>query len=259
VRPAWCWRKRGVRRTAAGSDEAGEAEAELAQEKAKAELSLAPPILRLVRLAGQVVSGDALYCQRTLCQQIRQAHGHYLFFLIKANQPELLAEVTLLFDPPPPGERFASVTSRRTKRDRLEVRTLTASAALADYLHELGWMGAQQVLRWESQVTAVGGTRKGQTTRLVRYFLTSLGRVDPREVLRLVRREHWHVEIVCTQMTKPHVLTGGRGRDDVADLDVAVGDDHPVNEQFHQLALLLEGGLGESSLYPLAECLYAGG
>src|SRR5262249_43562754 len=64
------------------------------------------------------------------------------------------------------------------------------------------------------------------------------------------------VEIVCTQMTKPHVLTGGRGGDDVAYLNIAVGDDHPVNEQLDELALLLKGSLGEPGLHPLAEVLH---
>src|SRR5258706_14503041 len=59
---------------------------------------------------------------------------------------------------------------------------------------------------------------------------------------RAAYRERNRVEIVCTQMTKAHVLTGGRGGDDIADLDIAVGDDHPVNEQLDELALLLKGG-----------------
>jgi predicted transposase YbfD/YdcC len=162
---------------------------ELAEEKARAELSVAPQVLQCVPLRGRLVTGDALYCQRTLCQQIRQAHGHYLF-VIKANQPELLAEVALLFEQPPPDERFATALSRRTRRDRSEVRTLTVSAALASYVSkELGWVGAQQVLRLESAVTT-----KGKTTRMVRYFVTSLApRMAPRELLRLVR-EHWHIE-----------------------------------------------------------------
>jgi len=70
---------------------APEHEDELAEEKAQAELSLAPDLLRRLPLRGRLVTGDALYCQRALCEQIRQAHGHYLF-VIKANQPALLAE-----------------------------------------------------------------------------------------------------------------------------------------------------------------------
>jgi len=56
-----------------------------------------------------------------------------------------------------------------------------------------------------------------------------------------VRR--FDLEIVCTQMTKTHVLAGGRRRDDVADLHIAVRDDYPVNQQLDELALLLEGGV----------------
>jgi predicted transposase YbfD/YdcC len=165
----------------------------LAEAKAQAELSMAPALLGMVALRGRVVTGDALYCQRTLCQQIRAAHGHYLL-VIKANQPELLTEVALLFDQPPPGERFTTTSSQRTQRDRREVRTLTGSAALAAYLAELGWVGAQQVLRLESCVTPLDGIHAGQTTRLTRYFVTSLSpRVPAHTLLRLVR-EHWHIE-----------------------------------------------------------------
>ena len=139
------------------------------------------------------MTGDALYCQQALCQQIRLAQGHYLF-VIKANQPELLAEVALLFDQPPPGERFATASSCRTQRDRHEVRTLTASTALAEYLAECGWAGVQQVLRLESCVAHLAGRRQGQTTRLVRHFVTSLSpQVPAHQLLRLIR-EHWHIE-----------------------------------------------------------------
>jgi hypothetical protein len=41
----------------------------------------------------------------------------------------------------------------------------------------------------------------------------------------------------------------------VTDLDVLVVDDHPIDEQFHQPALLLEGGIGESRPHLLAELL----
>jgi hypothetical protein len=59
--------------------------------------------------------------------------------------------------------------------------------------------------------------------------------------------------IVCTQMTKMHVLTGGRCRDHIANLDVRVGDDHAVNEEFNQLPLLFPGCLLKASLHPGTE------
>jgi predicted transposase YbfD/YdcC len=178
---------RGRRRAEQGPEE------ELAQEKAEAELGVAPAVLQMLCVGSRVVTGDALYCQHGLCEQIRVQGGHYLF-VIKRNQPELLEEVALLFDQPPPGEAFASARSVRTWRGRHEVRTLLASAALANYLAELGWVGAQQVMRLESEVTYLSGPRRGQTSRLVRYFLTSLGpQVPARRLLRLIR-QHWHIE-----------------------------------------------------------------
>jgi hypothetical protein len=45
------------------------------------------------------------------------------------------------------------------------------------------------------------------------------------------------------------------GGNDVTDLDLLVADDHPIDEQFHQPASLLEGGLGESRPHLLAESL----
>src|SRR5262249_49809817 len=89
---------------------------------------------------------------------------------------------------------FTMASSRRTQRARQDVRTLTASAALADYLTELGWTGAQQVARLERVVRRLRGASAGQSTRLVRYFLTRLSpQVPARQLLRLIR-EHWHSE-----------------------------------------------------------------
>jgi hypothetical protein len=66
-------------------------------------------------------------------------------------------------------------------------------------------------------------------------------------------RQRFWIEIVCSQMTKTHVLAGGRRRDHVADLDIAVRDDHAVDEQFDQLALLLEGGVRQTALEALTK------
>src|SRR5215210_7287519 len=54
-------------------------------------------------------------------------------------------------------------------------------------------------------------------------------------------------------MTKTYLLTARIGGDHVTDLHFLTADDHPVDEQFHQLPLLLEGGVEESSAHPLAE------
>jgi len=45
-------------------------------------------LLKTLVLKGRVITGDAMFCQRDVCQQIRDDGGHY-FFVVKDNQPTL--------------------------------------------------------------------------------------------------------------------------------------------------------------------------
>ena len=65
--------------------------------------------------------------------------------------------------------------------------------------------------------------------------------------------------MVFTQLAKRAVRAVGGGWQHVADLDLVVGDDHPVDEQFGQLPPLRERGRGESGADSLAERLDAVG
>src|SRR5206468_7715024 len=63
----------------------------------------------------------------------------------------------------------------------------------------------------------------------------------------------WGIEIVFTQMTKRHPLAGRAERDGVADLALAVGDQHAVDQQLHELPLAREVGAGQARPNPPAE------
>lgn len=54
--------------------------------------------LKTMVLEGKVVGGDAMFCQRDLCEQIVDSGGDY-FFPVKENQPRLLREITLELAP----------------------------------------------------------------------------------------------------------------------------------------------------------------
>jgi predicted transposase YbfD/YdcC len=157
-------------------------------------LSVAPRLLQQVRtlLRGRLVSGDALYCQKALCRQIRQAGGDYLF-TVKGNQPSLLDDITLLFRDPPPGERFLSARTVDQHGGRLEVRHLRASGTLADNLREAGWPDAGIVLEVEAMVRWPQQPARPPRHE-VRYFLTSLPvATRPTAALEAIRR-HWYIE-----------------------------------------------------------------
>ncbi len=146
---------------------------------------MAPKVLEALPLKGRLVTADALYCQRELCAQIREAGGDYLL-IVKANQRRLYEDIKLLFDEPPEGEVFQEAEQRDRHGDRHEVRRLRASTALRGYLD---WPGVQQVCKVERVAE-----RKGKISGEVRYAITSLGdEVGPEQLLKHVRG-HWGIE-----------------------------------------------------------------
>lgn len=145
---------------------------------------MVPELLGSIDLHGVVVTGDALYTQRELCQEIVAGGGEYLF-VVKENQPTLREDIATLFaDPPVPP---AVAVQRNRHGDRQEVRKLEASTALDEYSD---WPHLAQVCRIERAVT-----RKGQTKVEVAYAVTSLWphEAGPRRLLEL-NRGHWGIE-----------------------------------------------------------------
>jgi predicted transposase YbfD/YdcC len=54
--------------------------------------------LKAVVLEGRLITGDAMFCQRDLCEQIVRGKSDYLF-VVKDNQPELKAAIEAEFQP----------------------------------------------------------------------------------------------------------------------------------------------------------------
>jgi hypothetical protein len=72
-----------------------EAQAVLAQIKVEAktnEHKAALTLLGLLPVKGNIITGDALFCQRDLCAAIVEAGGDYLF-TVKDNQPSLVSDI----------------------------------------------------------------------------------------------------------------------------------------------------------------------
>jgi len=161
-------------------------------DKDEAELTVAPALLARVAWPGRVMTGDALFCQRTLCQQVLAAGGDYLL-VVKANQGTLHADLQLLFDPPavvaavPLRDRRVARTVESGHGRRRERRELIASTDLTGYLD---WPGVQQVFRLERT-----WREDGKAKRALHYGITSLppDTVDADRLLTL-RRGHWAIE-----------------------------------------------------------------
>lgn len=71
---------------------------QLAVDPTTNEAKAALDLLQSVVLEGRLVTGDAMFCQREVCQQIVDAGADYLF-VVKDNQPELKAAIAAEFQP----------------------------------------------------------------------------------------------------------------------------------------------------------------
>lgn len=87
-------------------------------------------LLKSVVLTGRVLTGDAMFCQRDLCQQITDNGGHY-FFEVKDNQPELKKSIEAEFQPAfsPLHREKASQPSLRSQDVQQRTRSPRASTS----------------------------------------------------------------------------------------------------------------------------------
>lgn len=164
-------------------------------DKAAAERATAPLLLARLDWQGRVLTGDALYCQRSVCQQVRDAGGDYLVS-VKRNQPELHDAIAALFAARAetalnaaslPAQDMRQVVTRDYGHGRVERRTLIASTELHDYLD---WPDAAQVFMLERQ-----WWERGAAKRSIQYGVTSLPRTvaDAADLLTC-KRGHWRIE-----------------------------------------------------------------
>jgi predicted transposase YbfD/YdcC len=170
--------------------------AQVAIESQQNEITAAPTWLEYVDLRNKVVIGDALHTQRPVSIQIGKAGGHYLW-TVKGNQPQLLQDLQDWFDPnvkllpgmgcPPKDFRSATTTSKG--HGRIEVRTLTTSSQLNDFLD---WPFLQQVFKLERFITL---SKTGKIRHEIIYGVTSLSAelASPDRLLQMLR-SYWQIE-----------------------------------------------------------------
>ena len=162
------------------------------------EITKAPEVIRLAKIAGKVVTGDALHTQKRLAQTILDEQGDYVF-PVKENQPALYKNIQSLFAPEYPKPGFGKIqtdflTAQKVNKGhgRIEVRTITTSEMLNTYA---AWPGLAQVYRLEREFQWWRRGHCYKTSRQVEFGITSLVRTkaNPRQLLE-ISRTHWGIE-----------------------------------------------------------------
>lgn len=160
------------------------------------EITAIPKLLRVLDLAGCIVTIDAMGCQRNMAKEIIEADADYVLSL-KGNQGTAEKEVRAYFDdlipvdaslpPPPTHPQLDYLQTVDGDHGRVETRRYWISDDIGWFQDKDRWEGLRGIGMVES-VREVGGARAYER----RCFLVSLDR----NVRRFARacRSHWGVE-----------------------------------------------------------------
>jgi predicted transposase YbfD/YdcC len=165
------------------------------------EITALPHLLRVLELAGCIVTIDAMGCQKTIAKEIIEADADYVLAL-KGNQETVHAEVKSYLDDAiiqqiqaptrkakvQPEPELAYLETVEKDHGRLEIRRYWQSGRLGWFADRTKWEGLRSVGVVES-VRQVG-TEPPTMER--RYYLSSLA-VDVAKFAGAVRG-HWGVE-----------------------------------------------------------------
>lgn len=152
------------------------------------EIPVAQALLRVLPLAGRVITADALHTQVATAQIILTRQAAYLL-PVKENQPRLYEECAAYFSDPT--ARVGRLEQTEGARAHRVTRTLFATTCLNRHLARYSpFPGIAQVL-----CLLTTTRRHGHEKREVRFFLTSLTpqQADLPRLLRLIRG-HWSIE-----------------------------------------------------------------
>ena len=176
----------------AWASEQGLVLAQLSTHEKSNEIEAIPRLLKMIDLDNSIVTTDAMGCQRAIATDIRRQKADYILAL-KGNHPSLSrivrSAITVAERKTFAGTPYLRQIEKVRAHGRLETRRYTLLSCDKHFLAEAQWPGLCSIGMLE-----VKRTVNHETTRSVRYFLTSLAYNQMKDFMRGVR-QHWHIEI----------------------------------------------------------------
>lgn len=156
---------------------------EISVEEKTNEITAVPELLELIDVEGDIVTADAISCQKKIIEKIVEKKADYVIGL-KQNQPTLYKDAEDYFNECSAG--ISSKTTLEKDHGRIEKREY-------QLLTDLSWL--EQKEEWK-RLNALGCVRStisenGSTHEFTRYFITSLNDVD---AFADSARKHWSIE-----------------------------------------------------------------
>jgi predicted transposase YbfD/YdcC len=154
------------------------------------EITAIPEVLKMLDLAGALVSIDAIGCQKEIAKQIRDEQGDYLL-AVKDNQPTLHADIHKRFeqayDQDFVGIKHDVFTTQETSHGRLEQRVCTVLYEPSGLTVQAEWVDLKTI------VQVIRTVRRGdKESDEVAYYISSS--TASAQLLAEGVRAHWSIE-----------------------------------------------------------------
>ncbi len=127
------------------------------------EIVAAPRVLKGVDLKGKIVTGDAMFAQRELSQQVVEGGAEYVW-TVKDNQSSLRAEIEAAFEIEEGKTALKAMKNDFSRAEtiekghgRIEERRLVATSLLKGYLQ---WPWLEQVFKIEREIEEISTGKK---------------------------------------------------------------------------------------------------
>lgn len=150
------------------------------------EITAIPELLEALSIEGQIISIDAMGCQKKIAKKITLKKADY-FLALKGNQGDLFDNVKVYFNDPEVLKKCDFFESINGGHGRVEKRQCYATSVIEWIEEKREWKGLKSIVMIVS-TRFVGGKESIEK----RYFITSL---DPNAQKSLaVSRAHWGIE-----------------------------------------------------------------
>ncbi len=154
------------------------------------EITAIPKLLEIIDIEENVITIDAMECQKNIAKKIIDQKGNYILAL-KGNQTNLNGEVENFFDQAKEyGEKgvdYNSFYSEEINHGRLEKRTVLVSDQIDFLPQKNAWKGLQTIICVHSERII-----KGKKSQEDRYYISSLPPLT-KDIASFIRK-HWGIE-----------------------------------------------------------------
>ena len=155
------------------------------------EITAIPELIKVLELAGCIVTIDAMGCQREIVKQIVQKQADYVI-AVKLNQKNLYEDIEYLFKKAIiqrfEGFKASTYSTKEFAHGREEIRHYIVINEIADIIDpDKKWSNLQSIGMVESVRTV-----DGKTSAEIRYYITS--RINDAKSFGNAVRNHWGIE-----------------------------------------------------------------